>query len=177
MSIRFGPIFHVGYAVPDIDSAMAYMTRTMGIGPFFLERHTTGDNEAYTYRGHPIRQDVMVAHAFTGELDIELICPLSEGPSPTNDFLARHPEGGIQHLGVLIDSEKWDSTLADPEVKSRLVLEGHSGDIRLAFMDGFPMGATALELIEATPSIRGKFERLKQLCNAWDGSDPVRGKK
>lgn len=175
MSIKFGPIFHVGYAVPDIDKTLEYMTKKMGIGPFFLERHTTGEDEAYTYKGRPIRQDVMVAHAFTGDLDIELICPLIREPSPIVDYLVRHPEGGIQHLGVLIDTEKWEATLADPEVKPLLVLEGNSHDIRLAFMDGFPMGATAIELIEATPSIRDKFARLKQLCNAWDGSEPIRG--
>lgn len=177
MSIKFGPIFHIGYAVPDLDKTMDYMTRTMGIGPFFLERHVTGENEQYTYRGKPIEQDVTVAHAFTGEMDIELICPNIYEPSPIVDFLARHPEGGAQHLGVLIERERWDRTLSDPDVRKHLVLEGFAGTIRLAFIDGFPMGTTALELIEATPEITGKFARLKQLCAEWDGRDPVRSKK
>jgi len=176
MSIKFGPIFHVGYAVPDLDKAMTYMTQVMGIGPFFLERHVTGDDEQYIYKGRPIEQDAMVAHAFTGELDIELICPQIREPSPTVDYLATHPEGGIQHLGVLIDSHRWEETLAQPDVQPHVVLQGHSHDIRLAFVDGSPMGATALELIEATPSIRAKFARLKQLCAEWDGKDPIRRK-
>src|SRR3954463_14598607 len=41
MSIKFGPIFHIGYAVPDMDRALAYWTGVMGVGPFFLERHLT----------------------------------------------------------------------------------------------------------------------------------------
>lgn len=177
MSIKFGPIFHVGYAVPDLDKTMDYMTKVMGIGPFFLERHVTGDDEQYIYKGKPCEQDVTVAHAFTGDMDIELICPHIHKPSPIVDFLARHPEGGAQHLGVLIDKEKWDETLSAPDVKKHLVLEGFSGSIRLAFVDGFSMGTTALELIEATPEIKQKFVRLKQLCAEWDGSDSVRGKK
>jgi hypothetical protein len=177
MSIKFGPIFHLGYAVPDLDKTIDYMSRVMGIGPFFIERHVTGDNEQYVYKGKPIEQDVTVAHAFTGEMDIELICPNIYKPSPIVDYLAKHPEGGVQHLGVLIDSDKWQTTLADPEVKSRMVLEGFSGSIRLAFMDGFSMGATPLELIEATPEIRQKFARLKQMCAAWDGTEPMRGKR
>ena len=65
---------------------------------------------------------------------------------------------------------------ARPEVQPHLVLQGHAGNIRIAFCDGFPMGGTALEFIEASDEIRGKFGRLKQFCNAWDGRDPIRGK-
>ena len=38
------------------------------------------------------------------------------------------------------------------------------------------MGATALEFIEASDEIKGKFGRLKKLCAEWDGSEPIRGK-
>jgi catechol 2,3-dioxygenase-like lactoylglutathione lyase family enzyme len=174
MSFKFGPIFHVGYAVPDLDKALAYWTEVMGVGPFFIERHVTGDDEEYIYKGERCVQDVTVAHAYTGDLDIELIHPNVIGPSPVCDFLARHPEGGAQHLGVLID--EWDKTLALPEVRDRLVLQGHAGNIRIAFVDGFPMGATALEFIEASDEIRVKFGRLKRACNDWDGRHPIRGK-
>jgi len=174
VSIKFGPIFHVGYAVPDMDKALAYWTGVMGVGPFFLERHVTGDDEEYIYKGRRCVQDVTVAHAYTGEMDIELICPNLHAPSPVCDYLDRHPEGGVQHLGVLIDD--WEATLARPEVKPHLVLEGHAGNIRIAFCDGFAMGGTALEFIEASDEIRAKFGKLKTFCNAWDGSDPIRGK-
>jgi catechol 2,3-dioxygenase-like lactoylglutathione lyase family enzyme len=174
MSFKFGPIFHVGYAVPDMDKALAYWTGVMGVGPFFIERHITGDDEEYIYKGKRCVQDVTVAHAYTGELDIELICPNLIAPSPVCDFLEHHPDGGAQHLGVLIDD--WDRTLALPEVQRHLVLEGHAGNIRIAFVDGFPMGATALEFIEASDEIRAKFGRLKKACNDWDGRDPIRGK-
>ena len=49
-------------------------------------------------------------------------------------------------------------------------------DKALAFCDGFAMGGTALEFIEASDEIRAKFGKLKTFCNAWDGSDPIRGK-
>ena len=115
-----------------------------------------------------------MAHAYPGDMDIELICPNLIAPSPVCDYLARHPEGGVQHLGVLIDD--WDATLARPEVQHHLVLDGHAGNIRIAFVDGFAMGSTALEFIEASDEIRGKFGRLKTFCQAWDGRDLIRGK-
>jgi catechol 2,3-dioxygenase-like lactoylglutathione lyase family enzyme len=174
MSIKFGPIFHVGYAVPDMDKALDYWTRIMGVGPFFLERHITGNNEEYIYKGKRCVQDVTGAHAYTGDLDIELICPNVLHPSPVVDFLERYPEGGAQHLGVLI--EDWDATLERPEVQQHLVLEGHAGNVRIAFVDGFPMGATALEFIESSDEIKRKFGRLKKFCAEWDGSEPIRGK-
>jgi len=52
MSIKFDPIFHVGYAVPDMGKALDYWTKVMGVGPFFLERHITGNDEEYIYKGH-----------------------------------------------------------------------------------------------------------------------------
>ena len=44
MSIKFGPNFHVGCAVPDMAKALTYGPEVMGVGPFFLERHVTGQN-------------------------------------------------------------------------------------------------------------------------------------
>lgn len=98
-----------------MDKALDYWTKVMGVGPFFLERHITGNNEEYIYKGKRCVQDVIVAHAYTGDLDIELICPNILHPSPIVDFLQSHPEGGAQHLGVLI--EDWDATLKRPEVQ------------------------------------------------------------
>lgn len=34
MSIKLGPSFHIGYAVPDMDQALAYWTQVMGRRPF-----------------------------------------------------------------------------------------------------------------------------------------------
>ena len=175
MSIKFGPIFHVGYAVPVMDRALDYWTNVLGVGPFFVERHVTGRDEAYIYRGKPCEQDVTVAHAFTGDMDIELICPNIWKPSPVVDYLELHPRGGVQHFGVLIGD--WDATMKRPEVQERLVLEGHAGTIRIAFVDSYALGAPALELIEANDETRRKLGYLKKMCAEWDGRDPIRGKK
>ena len=175
MSIKFGPIFHVGYAVPVMDKALDYWTNVLGVGPFFLERHITGRDEAYIYKGKPCEQDVTVAHAFTGRHGYRADLPQLWKPSPVVDYLEQHPRGGVQHFGVLVDD--WDMTMTRPEVQERLVLEGHAGTIRIAFVDSSAPGAPALELIEANDEIRRKFGYLKKICAEWDGRDPIRGKK
>jgi hypothetical protein len=50
VSIKFRPIFHVGYAMPDMDKALDNWARVMGVGPFFVERHVTGNDEEYGRR-------------------------------------------------------------------------------------------------------------------------------
>ena len=36
MSHAFGPVFQIAYVVEDVESAIAHMTKVMGIGPFFM---------------------------------------------------------------------------------------------------------------------------------------------
>ena len=42
MSVFFGEIRQLGYVVPDIEAAMDYWSRVLGVGPFFYDAARAG---------------------------------------------------------------------------------------------------------------------------------------
>ena len=51
MSVFFGEIRQLGYVVPDIEAAMDYWSRVLGVGPFFYAPRVPV--EKFTYKGEP----------------------------------------------------------------------------------------------------------------------------
>ena len=51
MSVFFGEIRQLGYVVPDIEAAMDYWSRVLGVGPFFYAPRVPVVN--FIYRGEP----------------------------------------------------------------------------------------------------------------------------
>ena len=58
MSRFFGEIRQLGYVVPDIEAAMDYWTRTLGVGPFFYNPKVPIKN--YQYKGQSYELTVPV---------------------------------------------------------------------------------------------------------------------
>ena len=52
MSVFFGEIRQLGYVVPDIEAAMDYWSRVLGVGPFFYAPRVPVEN--FTYRGRAV---------------------------------------------------------------------------------------------------------------------------
>ena len=71
MSRFFGEIRQAGYVVPDIEAAMDYWSRVLGVGPFFYNERVPIEN--YRYRGESYEPHNSVALANSGPLQIELI--------------------------------------------------------------------------------------------------------
>ncbi len=64
MSRFFGEIRQLGYVVPDIEAAMDYWTRELGVGPFFYNPRVPIEN--YRYRGKSFQPHNSVALANSG---------------------------------------------------------------------------------------------------------------
>src|SRR5262249_2744553 len=72
-------IFHMAYVVQDIEAGMQRWTEQLGVGPWFLLEHFTG--ERATYRGAAAEADVALAMAYAGHMLVELIAPNDDKPS------------------------------------------------------------------------------------------------
>src|SRR5918997_314367 len=79
MSRFLGEIRQAGYVVDDIEAAMDYWSRVLGIGPFFYKERVPIEN--YTYRGKSYEPHNSVALANSGPLQIELIQTRNDAPS------------------------------------------------------------------------------------------------
>ncbi len=93
------PIDQVGYVVPDLEAAIARYDPLFG--PFTrLDTRLTG----VWYRGTPTDVHLRLAFGRSGDVEIELIEPVS-GASPHTEFLAAGREG-IHHVRYRVDGAR-----------------------------------------------------------------------
>ena len=86
MSLFYGELRQVAYVVHDIERAMAYWSRAMGVGPWFYNEHV-GVTE-FSYYGKPSAlPDLSIALANSGGVQVELIQQRNDAPSLYRDFL------------------------------------------------------------------------------------------
>lgn len=170
----FGEIRQLGYVVRDIEAAMHHWRTVMGIGPFFhFEKIPVGD---FKYRGETTDADVSIALANCGELQIELIQPLDDHPTPYKDFLGQGLEG-MQHVAF------WSETFQDDLERAQnagfeVILSGwavQEDGLFVYFDDSTsPTPGTMVELSALTGAKKEVFAMVKQVSCDWNGTDPVR---
>ncbi len=171
MSRFFGEIRQLGYVVDDIEAAMDYWSRTLGVGPFFYKERVPIEN--YRYRGEAHTPHNSVALANSGPLQIELIQTRNDAPSMYRDF-RQAGHRGLQHVAYWTQSYDEDLT--------RLVAEGFmpvmSGEVgergRFVYFDTEYHPGTVIELSEVAGPKGRMFDMIRQASQDWDGRDPVR---
>jgi len=106
MSRIFGEIRQIAFVVNDIDAAIAYWTKTLGIGPFYVKREIEFID--YIYRGKTCQSPtVSIALSNSGDLQIELIQQHDDKPSIYQDFLIQGREG-LQHVSSWFTRKEFD---------------------------------------------------------------------
>ena len=172
MSRHFGAIRQLGYVVHDIEAAMDYWSKTLGVGPWFYNPRVPIVN--YEYRGEKHEPHNSVALANSGYVQVELIQTRNDVPSMYRDFL-RAGRTGLQHVAY------WTSDYdADLE---RLTAEGFkavmSGEVgergRFVYFDTEYHPGTVIELSEVAGPKGKMFDMIRAASETWDGkTDPVR---
>ena len=172
MSRIFGPMRQVGIAVRDVEKAMKHWVEVCGVGPWFYAERLPLFN--YRYKGKP--QDtphLSIALANSGDIQLELIQQRCATPSMYHEFLARNPQGGLQH---------WSSWPEDYDaIYDRALANGYSvgqeGDAprgRFVYFrqEGHP--GTVIEMAHATPTRMRIFDAVREAAVDWDGQHPIR---
>ena len=171
MSRFFGEIRQLGYVVPDIEAAMDYWSKTLGVGPWYYNPRVPIVN--YTYDGESYEPHNSVALANSGFVQVELIQTRNDVPSMYRDFL-RAGRTGLQHVAYW--TENYDADL------ERLLAQGFkpkmSGEVgergRFIYFDTEYHPGTVIELSEVAGAKGRMFDMIRQASEGWDGSDPVR---
>jgi catechol 2,3-dioxygenase-like lactoylglutathione lyase family enzyme len=171
MSRIFGEIRQNGYVVRDLERAIDFWTRVMGVGPFFLLEHVKLDD--FCFRGRPSPLEMSLAMSNSGPLQIELIQQTNDAPSLYREFLGAGHEG-LQHVAYW--TEDFDAALARAEGAGFRV--GQSGsfgaDGRFVYFETTGHPGTVVELSEIS-GIKGRFFRaIADAARSWDGTDPIR---
>lgn len=171
MSRFFGQIRQAGYVVHDIEAAMDYWSRTLGIGPWFYNERVPIKN--YTYRGESYEVHNSVALANSGPLQMELIQTRNDAPSMYRDFL-KAGNTGLQHVAYW--TENYDADLARlTEQGFKAVMSGEVGEKgRFVYFDTEYHPGTVIELSEVAGPKGKMFDLIRNASIDWDGRDPVR---
>ncbi|MGU3493032.1 VOC family protein [Xanthobacteraceae bacterium A53D] len=171
MSRFFGEVRQAGYVVKDIEAAMDYWSRVLGVGPWFYNPRVPIKN--YTYRGESYEPHNSVALANSGSLQMELIQCRNDVPSMYRDFL-QAGNTGLQHVAYW--TENYDADL------ERLLKEGFKpvmgGEVgekgRFIYFDTEYHPGTVIELSEVAGPKGKLFRMIREASEGWDGTDPVR---
>ena len=171
MSRFFGEIRQLGYVVPDIEAAMDYWSRELGVGPWFYNPKVPIVN--YRYRGESHQPHNSVALANSGPLQVELIQTRNDVPSMYRDFI-RAGNTGLQHVAY------WTQTY-DADLERLLgqglkpVMSGEVGERgRFVYFDTEYHPGTVIELSEVAGPKGTMFRMIREASEGWDGRDPVR---
>ncbi len=153
-SSLLGPPFkQCAVVVRDLDEAVRRWGEYLGIGPWTAYRLEPPRLKQMRYHGREVEFSLRHALAWQGELQFELVQPLS-GPSIFADHLATHGEG-LQHVGKYVEDHV--GAVAEALAAGFVPLQsargfGAEGDGAFAYFQP-PGVAMVVELISA-PRVR-----------------------
>lgn len=173
MSVTFGDYQQNGYVVPDLDQAIANWS-TVGVGPFYrLDAIPIID---FRYKESTIAPAMDVALGNFGDVQIELIQPLDDAPSPHRDLLTSHPGGGLHHISVWSDHydadlARWASQGLVPDCSGAV-----EGFARFCYFRSSSNDGTAIEVADVGSSelFRQVSGLIRDAARTWDGTRPTR---
>ncbi len=171
MSHYFGPVRQNGYVVPDVRAAIEHWAGTLGVGPWHLiEEFPLRDGR---YRGRPTDARAAIALGFSGALQIELIEPLDDAPSPYADFLKACPAGGLQHVSSWPTAAEYDAA-RDRFVAGggEVLFEGRAGNTRFVYFDTVAHFGTCFEMADLSRGTARLFAAIHDVASTWDGTGP-----
>ncbi len=171
MSKFFGEIRQLGYVVHDIEEAMSYWSKTLGVGPWFYNPAVPIEN--YRYHGESYSPHNSVALANSGFVQVELIQCRNAVPSMYRDFL-QAGNTGLQHVAYW--TENYDADLMRLEQQGfKVAMSGEVGTRgRFVYFDTEYHPGTVIELSEVAGPKGKMFDMIRAASETWDGSDPVR---
>lgn len=147
----------------------------MRAGPFYVADFRLGNQ---VFRGVPTDGTMTVALTYHGEVQVEIIAPTNDAPSPYVEWLDRVdsvPAAGLYHH-FLIDTDTYDATCTRLLAGgAREGLRATLGDgRRMTYLDGSATVGCYIEVIESGEASARLSRQMRHECACWDGSDPLR---
>jgi hypothetical protein len=150
----------IGWVVPDITSTVNFLEKSLRIS--FPQPYRYSSEELnIKYYGEVVPSDGLTTQTYSGGSFIELIQPLS-GQSVFHDYLAKNPNGGVQHLAFRLPVSGFEQVVDD------LIQQGYPliGEVdhpiaRMKFFDTYKTMGVATEIMGITPEGNKAIEKMK----------------
>jgi len=174
-SRAFSMIDENAWVVDDLQAAMETWL-ALGFGPFFV---ASLDMPEVSYRGARVPLSLKIAMARAGEVQIELIQQLNDGPSAYRDVYPAG-RGGFHHIRRQAVNEAdgasdYDALAAEFASSGiEIVMEMQFGTKRIGYADARSTLGCMVEFCDPSESIESLKRLTADAALSWDGSDPIR---
>lgn len=161
----FGPVRQMGHVVDDIDVWMDVLSRDQQLGPWMVMRNVS---LPCTYRGEISKPKIHVALAYRDEMQIELIQPLNDEPSPYRRVV-ESGNYGLHHTAHLVPNVHRATDQAinkGMEVVCDIRMMGS----RYVYLQSMELGEDVfVEFLPASMMMRGMFRQGIAAAKKWQG--------
>jgi len=164
-------IFQNAWVVEDLEAACMKWVNGLGVGPFFIRDYTPDVFDEITYHGKPAELSMRTAIAQAGNVQIELIEPVSEQCAYRDSV----PKGtsGFHHVCVWTHDFDADHAYFD-RLGYPAANTGRIGALQFAYFDTRSLIGCMLEIVTFSEGANERFRQFADLANNWDGSNPLR---
>ena len=163
LSTSFGSHFtQVAWVVKDIKVAEKFFQEVLGAPDFVKMENIRAEEVEGTYNGKPGNYSFHLYLAYSGGSMLELIQPVS-GQSMYQEYIDRHPEGGVQHIAYLVPESELDKSISELKNKGFRIIQSLTLPVaRVAYFDTYKEIGVVTELIGLTEA---GVEFMNQLKN------------
>jgi len=157
------PPVQIAWVTDDLAATEAMLTALLGVRKWIRMPGVHFAPDACTYRGEPADFIADIALSYAGDMQLELIAPVS-GPSIYQDFLAEHGPG-LHHICIeAADADDFAVLLDDAAARgAEVVTEGVlPGGMRFAYVSAPQSGVPFVEIAVFPAEIRAVFDYIKQ---------------
>lgn len=159
---RIAPYFcQLSYVVCDLDRAQRWFQSALGV-PYFSTLRLTLGPPNFRCRNQPAEMSADVSHGYFGEIQVEIIRPVSDG-SIYSDFLQQKGPG-LHHVGFLVPdyTATVNRLIASglPVLQDGAVTEGFRVDF--TYFDCEFAGASVVEILGADHAARSYFDEVRR---------------
>ncbi|MBC9909762.1 VOC family protein [Chitinophaga varians] len=152
----------IGWVVPDIHAAAAFLTTTLGIAGFPPPEQVRAQDLDMTYYGQVVPGDWLTTQTYNGGTFIELVQPLS-GQSMFHDYLNQYPAGGTQHLAFRLPVSGFEQITRELREQGYEVISEVDHPIaRMAFFDTYRTLGVVTEIMGITPAGWKAIEQMEK---------------
>lgn len=153
----------IGWVVPDIQTAVKFLSTALGITGFPQPQHVRAQDLNMTYYGQAVAGEWLTTQTYNGGTFIELVQPLS-GQSMFHDYLNQYPKGGTQHMAFRLPVKDFDRITGELREQGYEVISQVDHPVaRMAFFDTYQTLGVATEIMGVTPE---GWEAIEQMKNA-----------
>lgn len=160
MTIASGPVIQLCWVTEDISATETFLSANFGVGAWTRLNDIRFDPENCTLHGEPADFTVHVSLGYAGDLQLEIIQPVS-GDSIYTEFLAASPPG-LHHL--CFEVEDMDEALDSARAAEVPIVQTGSmmaGGMRFAYLDGAAYGVPYVELAYLGPEMKEFYAAIK----------------